>query len=102
MPTLTELTSLSLNGEKINIITSVASSWEEICILMEFDSIGNHLNLVKKKFGGSDPIACCRDIFQHWLQGNGKLPTTWRTLTELLEDIGCSELSKTIRRAIRF
>ena len=100
-PRLADLISLSSNeGEKIEIVNSVASSWKHIGALMDFDEAGDRLDLTQEMFG--DPVACCKDVFQHWLRGNGKQPATWRTLIELLEDIHYRDLAKKVRKAVKF
>ena len=72
-------------GMKIKIISTVASGWPKLGDQLEFDEVGSKLNTIETKNRG-DPEACCREMFQHWLMGNGVRPCSWRKLIELLED----------------
>ena len=70
---------------KIRIIKKIAPYWENLGVLLDFDPSGAQLAIIDKKHR-SDPEACCRAMFQHWLEGNGVKPCSWHTLTELLEE----------------
>jgi hypothetical protein len=72
-------------GKKIKIIATVASRWQELGDQLEFDEFSAKLDAIKTK-NNNDPEACCREMFQHWLKGNGVRPCSWRKLIELLED----------------
>ena len=37
-----------------------------------------------------------REIIEEWIAGRGKHPVTWKTLTEVLHDIGLSTLAREI------
>ena len=76
-------------GKKIKIIGD----------LLEFDARGNKLDLIKATHP-ADPLACCRDMFHHWLDGHGVRPCSWRKLIELLEDCDLAELAKQVHSAI--
>ena len=62
---------------------------------MEFDECGSKLESIKTK-NLNDPEACCREIFQHWLKGNGVRPCSWRKLIELLEDCDFEALAEQV------
>ena len=86
-------------GKKIKIIEAVAPQWLILGDLLEFDARGNKLDLIKATYP-ADPLACCRDMFQHWLDGHGVRPCSWRKLIELLEDCDLAELAKQVHSAI--
>ena len=73
------------DGKKIRIISTVASKWQELGDQLEFDEFGAKLDAIKTK-NHENPEACCREMFQHWLKGNGVKPCSWRSVIELLED----------------
>ena len=83
------------DGKKIKIISMVAPRWQELCFQLEFDEFGATLSAIETK-NRSDPEACCREMFQHWLKGNGVRPCSWRKLIELLEDCDFEELAETL------
>ena len=85
-------------GQKIKVIESVAPLWQSLGDLLEFDSSGSKLRLIKATHP-DDPKACCRDMFQHWLIGNGVRPCSWRKLIELLEDCDLDDLAAGVRSA---
>ena len=35
---------------------------------------------------GEREESCCRTMFQHWLEGNGRQPASWTSLLEVLRD----------------
>ena len=82
-------------GKKIKIISTVASRWQELGDQIEFDEFGAKLDAIKTK-NQSDPEACCREMFQHWLKGNGIRPCSWCKLIELLEDCDFDALAEQV------
>lgn len=86
-------------GEKICIIESVAPQWVDIGALLDFDPEGRKLKLIEVDHGQKGHVACCREMFMHWLDGNGK-QATWNVLIEVLDDIGKKELANRVKAAI--
>ena len=85
-------------GKKIKIISAVAPRWQELGDQLEFDEFGAKLDAIKTK-NSNDPEACCREMFQHWLKGNGVKPCSWHKLIELLEDCDFEVLAEQVRAA---
>ena len=83
------------DGKKIQVIKSVAPNWRNFGILLDFDSCGTELDIIDNKYHG-DPEACCRAMFQYWLNGNGRGPHTWCTLVELIKDCNMKVLAEEI------
>ena len=83
----------------MTIIRSLAPNWKNFGDLLEFDAVGEQLELIEAEHKLNGPEACCREMFRHWLKGNGK-PATWKTLLELLEDCDQKHLAKQIRLAL--
>lgn len=102
-PTFAQLTKIEMQTnereENIWIINSVAPQWKELGALLDFDATGRTLELTEAKYQKEGPVACCQAIFRCWLKGNGK-ECTWKVLTELLCDIGESELANQVKDAI--
>ena len=80
-PTLAELSHyITKSGKTVDIILSLAPKWQEFATLLNFDADGRHLRL----FQAERHTDSCRNVLMHWLAGNGKQPSTWRTLISLL------------------
>ena len=86
-------------GQKVEIIESIAPNWKELGICLDFDDDGRKLDLIESEQKQNGPIACCQQMFKHWLGGNGKA-ATWRVLLGLLEDIHQTNLAIRVRIAL--
>jgi len=42
----------------------------------------------------------CTEILDHWLQGNGRTPGTWKTLLEALRDCPFMQLADDLEEAL--
>ena len=82
-------------GKKIKIISAVAPRWLMLGYQLEFDEFGAKLDEIKTK-NLYDPEECCREMFQHWLKGNGVKPCSWRKLIEVLEDCDFDMLAEEV------
>ena len=99
-PTMAKLIVLKqANGKKIRIIKRLAAYWRKLGLILDFDECGSQLDIIEQKCHG-DPEACCQEMFQYWLKGNGVKPCSWRRLIELLEDCDQQALSEEIQEAI--
>ena len=100
-PSLAELSCLpSTTEKKVKIIERVAPKWISFGDLLNFDDSGTKLDIIEAEYRGK-PTACCRAVFQHWIQGNGVTPCSWRTLIGLLDRLGDVTLAKEILEAFR-
>ena len=98
-PTLAKLAVLrTANGKKIKIIERVAPFWQSLGDQLDFDESGSKLALIKADHSTSE--ACCRAMFQHWLNGNGITPYSWRTLIGLLDDLDEEVLAQEIEDVV--
>ena len=87
-PTLAQLTRMkTTTGEKIKIIESVAPQWKELGDLLDFDPEGRTLELIEANHQMNGVVACCREMFVHWLKGKGR-EATWEVLIELFPQAG--------------
>ena len=99
-PTLKLLSLLkTAEGKKIKIIPTVASQWQSLGDQLDFDKSGKKLKEIEDKYP-SDPKACCRSMFQHWIDGNGVHPRSWRKLIEVLDDCEFEELAAEVHAAV--
>ena len=100
-PILGELTALKApTGNIIRIISSLSPKWKSVGDLLDFDSYGEKLVLIEEE-NYRDPVACCRDVFQWWLMGNGRQPCTWRKLIEITKECGLEAFAEEIEAALR-
>ena len=99
-PTLKLLSLLkTADGKKIKIIPTVASQWQSLGDQLDFDKSGKKLKEIKETNQG-DPKECCRSMFQHWIDGNGVQPCSWRKLIEVLDDCEFDELAAEVQSAV--
>ena len=99
-PSLAKLAVLrTAEGKKIKIIERVAPFWQSLGDQLDFDKSGSKLALIKAEHP-TNPEACCRAMFQHWLNGNGVRPCSWRKLVELIDDLDQEVLAQEIQTAL--
>jgi len=87
-------------GEKVEIIKALAPKWYDFGDYLDFDPTGEKLDEIKAEGLLEGPTICCRNMFQHWLKGNGRQPPTWEALIELLEDFEQPMLVRQIKCAL--
>ena len=85
--------------EEINIIKRIAPKWTDLGDLLDFDKSSSKLNEIEEKYP-DNPEACCRAMFQHWIEGNGVQPCTWSNLIVLLRDCDQEDLANEIETAL--
>ena len=99
-PSLAKLAVLrTAKGKKIKIIERVAPFWRRLGDQLDFDGGGSKLALIEAKHP-MNPEACSRAMFQHWLNGNGVTPCSWRMLIELIDDLDEVVLARDIQTAL--
>lgn len=98
-PRLASLSLLREGGKNIAIIESLATCWKKLGTLLDFDEIGEQLDIIERQYP-TDPEECCRAVFKHWLKGNGIKPCSWRMLIKLIGDCRKQELAENIRIAL--
>ena len=62
----------------------------------ELNKVYSLSNIIVAKHYTNDPEACCREMFKHWLNGNGVKPCSWRKLIELFEDCDFDVLAEQV------
>ena len=86
-------------GKKVKIIESVAVHWKNFGALLDFDPMGNRLEIIAVT-ERERPEECCRSMFQYWLDGNG-VPATWSTLIDILKNCRLSVLAAEVKEALK-
>ena len=82
----------------MKIIETVAARWEEIALELHFE--GHTLQNVRY----NTRIQCidaCREMFQKWLDGEGRQPVTWETLMDALVGAGFVTVVEDLQEILR-
>lgn len=87
-------------AKQASIINTVAPEWILIGDHLDFDDDGSQLKIIKATYPHDGPVTWCREMFQFWLQGNGKVERTWEGLIGVLEDAHYGELAALVKRLI--
>jgi ankyrin repeat protein len=99
-PRLSQLKCMTTsNGKKVKIIESVAVHWRDFGALLDFDPMGNRLEIIAVT-ERERPEECCQSMFQHWLNGNG-VPATWSTLIRILQNCRLGVLAAEVKEALK-
>ena len=86
------------DGQKIEIVKTVATKWRDVGVLLDFDAKGDTLDRIKADWVHEGVESCSQSMFQHWLQENGVRPASWTTLLVILEDSRFVSLAADVRR----
>ena len=101
-PNLAKLSCLRTSqGKKVNTIERIAHRWKYLGDMLNFDDLGSKLTNIEADHRGHSE-SCCRAVFQHWIQGNGVTPCSWRTLIGLLDDLDEVVLAQDIQEALHY
>ena len=82
------------NG-RINIPLKIGLYYVMFGVLLLDDHSGTKIQIFAHKHN-SDAELINMDILQEWIDGRGRRPVTWATLTEVLRECGLSELASDI------
>ena len=86
------------DGQKVEIVASVAAKWKEIGLLLDLDATDQYLDTIETVYE-KDPSSCCQAMFQHWLKGNG-VEQTWGTLIDILKDCKLGRLAESVEKIL--
>jgi len=102
-PNLAELRSLKCHDQtKIEIINSIAPVWKDFGTLLDFDDVGNKIDVIEATYRIQGPVTCCTEMFKAWLKGDGKQqPASWNLLVGLLEDFEHKFLAQQVKAALQ-
>ena len=99
-PTMAQLMSLKISeGEKLQIIESLAADWKRTGLLMDLDPMGRKVANIEAEHAHkrNGPVICCQEIFALWLD---KTNATWENLIVLLIDSEQKELAKHVKSTL--
>ena len=85
-PTLPELLSFAYAEQKVNIPVEIGTKYFQFGTLILQDVNGTRVSNIEHKYQ-CDPERINTEIFHEWLNGKGKQPVTWATLSEVICDI---------------
>ena len=96
-PTLPELLTLKTSsGSTVNIVEQIGTRYSILGPLLLDDDTGAVTSAIFNQHR-DNAVAINQEIVTRWLQGQGKKPVTWSTLTDVLKEVGLSELSQMIQ-----
>ena len=94
-PTLMELVRFRGRERRINIPQEVSIEYHFFGILLLDDCNGSRVRNMEYKYHG-DVEQINMEILREWINGRGRQPVSWVTLTEVLRDMELSELASDI------
>ena len=94
-PTMMEIICFPLKDSKVDLAEEIGTKYFKLGTFLLEDATGARISALQKELRyNAQDINC--EIFRKWLSGDGKKPVSWKTLIAVLEDIGLSELAKSI------
>ena len=94
MPKLHQLQHLSRDSTVVNVIKAVAPFWEKFALYLKMER--NMIDIWKRDTGQVEGAA--RELFGHWLDGNGRQPVSWRTLIQALHEAGLPIIAANVEK----
>ena len=97
-PTITELLHFRTGDGHINIPREVGTKYHNLGAQLLLETFRYIRSLERELDKNAERINC--QIFQEWLDGKGRKPTSWATLVGVLNDIEMGELAKKIETSL--
>lgn len=94
-PTLVECMRFPGRERRINIPLEIGLYYVMFGVLLLGDHFGKKIQIFARKHD-SDAELINMDILQEWIDGRGRCPVTWTTLTEVLRECDLSVLASEI------
>ena len=98
-PTLTECIRFRGREKRINIPQEIGVKYYQFGVLLLEDDTGARINALTHKYM-NDAEQINTEVLRQWINGRGKDPVTWETLTEVLHDIKLNTLAGEIDAVI--
>lgn len=87
------------SGTTINIFREIGTNYSKLGPLLLNDDVGAATTAIASQYQyNAEPIN--QEIITQWLQGRGKLPVSWSTLTNVLKEAGLVQLSRKIQGSL--
>ena len=84
-PNLLELHNFPVKEGFKDIVAEIQNDYKQLGMRLLEDSNGLRVKGIEKAKHGN-PVEITDEILQKWIQGSGRLPVTWQTLIECLQD----------------
>ena len=94
-PTVVECIRFRGRERRINIAQEIGTKYYYFGILLLEDTTGGRLHNMERQYR-EDAEKINLEILCEWINGKGKLPVSWKTLIEVLRDIGLHVLASEI------
>ena len=99
-PTLPELLNFKTSsGSTVDVVQQIGTHYSKLGPLLLNDDTGAVTSAIVSQYQ-RDAVAINQEILTRWLQGQGKKPVSWSTLTDVLKEVGLSELSQMIQDSL--
>ena len=104
-PTLMQLTCLRLpsmvDGEnkRLNIVQRTASHYAKLAMHL-LDDENRVITAILEVLFHHNPERIATDVYEKWISGTGRKPISWRTLIDVLREIGLISLAEEIETAL--
>lgn len=86
VPSLVQLMEFPFNNQKVNIIQQLGTSYRELGTRLLNDDTGAITDGIIKGCHDDVPEINYK-VLQRWILGNGRKPTTWKALVDVLENV---------------
>ena len=94
LPKLHQLDLIEGNGKSVKVIKQAAAKWERVATGLHFESYD--ISRIREDYH-QQAIKACQTVFNEWLNGNARKPTTWNTIIKALEEAELSELAADLK-----
>ena len=95
-PRLYQLDHIKIDGKTVKVISRVAASWKAVATRLHFE--GHEIRNISQD--SQCTVDACREVFIQWLDGKGRMPTTWETIIKALEEADFSEVTNDLKKAL--
>ena len=85
---------------RLNIFEKIGSNYKDFGSLLLNDERGEKVQAIAKEHMG-EAKSINREIFREWLRSRGASPVSWRTLIDVLNDIGLKTLATDITNTLQ-
>ena len=86
----------SSSGQTVKVRDCVASKWNDLAVQLELP----HYEIETIERDSRDCKSAVDKIICHWLNGSARMPVTWRTLLEALEDAEFTALATDLKTVL--
>ena len=85
---------------RLNIFEKIGSHYEDFGTLLLNDESGEKVQAIVNEHKGKAK-SINREIFREWLRNRGASPVSWRTLIDVLNEIGLKTLATDITNTLQ-